>query len=76
VYSWQGLAAPKGLPAAVKDKLAKAAVAAMNDPAVKQRMLEQGLEIVASTPAEFTAFQAKEWTRWKTLIDTRKISAD
>ncbi|CAN7212534.1 tripartite tricarboxylate transporter substrate binding protein [Pseudorhodoferax sp. LjRoot39] len=76
VYSWQGLAAPKGLPAAVKDKLAKAAVAAMNDPAVKQRMLEQGLEIVASTPAEFTAFQAKEWARWKTLIDTRKISAD
>ena len=76
VYSWQGLAAPKGLPAAVKDKLAKAAIAAMNDPAVKQRMLEQGLEIVASTPAEFTAFQAKEWTRWKTLIDTRKISAD
>ncbi|PZP91076.1 MAG: LacI family transcriptional regulator [Variovorax paradoxus] len=76
VYSWQGLAAPKGLPAAVKDKLAKAAVASMNDPAVKQRMLEQGLEIVASTPAEFTAFQAKEWARWKTLIDTRKISAD
>ena len=76
VYSWQGLAAPKGLPAAVKDKLAKAAVAAMHDPAVKQRMLEQGLEIVACTPAEFTAFQAKEWARWKTLIDTRKISAD
>ncbi|MGC3984602.1 MAG: tripartite tricarboxylate transporter substrate binding protein [Pseudorhodoferax sp.] len=76
VYSWQGMAAPKGLPAAVKDKLAKAAVASMNDPAVKQRMLEQGLEIVASTPAEFTAFQAKEWARWKTLIDTRKISAD
>lgn len=76
VYSWQGLAAPKGLPAAVKDKLAKAAVAAINDPAVKQRMVEQGLEIVGSTPAEFTAFQAKEWVRWKTLIDTRKISAD
>nr|WP_145551643.1 tripartite tricarboxylate transporter substrate binding protein [Variovorax boronicumulans] len=76
VYSWQGLAAPKGLPAAVKDKLAKAAVAAINDPAVKQRMVEQGLEIVGSTPAEFTAFQAKEWARWKTLIDTRKISAD
>lgn len=76
VYSWQGLAAPKGLPAAVKDKLAAAAVAAMNDPAVKQRMMDQGLEIVASTPAEFTAFQAKEWARWKSLIDTRKISAD
>lgn len=76
VYSWQGLAAPKGLPPAVKEKLAAAAVAAINDPEVKKRMLEQGLEIVASTPAEFTAFQAREWNRWKTLIDTRKISAD
>ena len=76
VYSWQGLAAPKGLPPAVKDKLAHAAIAAINDPGVKKRMLEQGLEVVASTPAEFTAFQAKEWARWKTLIDTRKITAD
>ena len=76
VYSWQGLAAPKGLPPAVKGKLAEAAVAAINDPEVKKRMVEQGLEIVASTPAEFTAFQAREWTRWKTLIETRKITAD
>lgn len=76
VYSWQGLAAPKGLPPAVKEKLAEAAIAAINDPEVKKRMVEQGLEIVASTPAEFTAFQAREWARWKTLIDTRKITAD
>ena len=76
VYSWQGLAAPKGLPPAVKAKLSEAAIAAINDPEVKKRMVEQGLEIVASTPAEFTAFQAREWVRWKTLIETRKITAD
>jgi len=76
VYSWQGLAAPKGLPLSVKDKLAAAAIAAINDPEVKKRMVDQGLEIVASTPAEFTAFQAREWARWKTLIETRKITAD
>ena len=29
VYSWQGMAAPKGLPAAVKQKLAEAAIAAI-----------------------------------------------
>ncbi|KAB2892641.1 MAG: tripartite tricarboxylate transporter substrate binding protein [Burkholderiaceae bacterium] len=76
VYSWQGMAAPKGLPAAVKEKLAAAAIAAINEPAVKQRMLEQGLEIVASTPAEFADFQAREWARWKQVIEQRKISAD
>ena len=76
VYSWQGMAAPKGLPAAVKQKLAEAAIAAINDPAVKKRMLDQGLEIVASTPEAFTAYQAREFARWKTVIETRKITTD
>ncbi|MBS0452448.1 MAG: tripartite tricarboxylate transporter substrate binding protein [Proteobacteria bacterium] len=76
VYSWQGLAAPRGLPAAVKGKIADAAIAAMKDPGVQQRMTEQGLEIVANTPAEFTAFQAKEFARWKVLIDKRGIKLD
>ncbi|MDA7415268.1 tripartite tricarboxylate transporter substrate binding protein [Xenophilus arseniciresistens] len=76
VYSWQGLAAPKGLPPAVKDKLGAAAVAAINAPEVKKRMLDLGLEIVASTPAQFTAYQAQEYKRWKQLIETRKISVD
>lgn len=76
VYSWQGLAGPKGLPADVKDKLAHAAIAAIRDPEVAKRFTEQGLDIVASTPAEFTAFQARENARWKTLIQTRKITID
>lgn len=76
VYSWQGMAAPKGLPASVKQKLADAAIAAINDPAVKKRMLDLGLEIVASTPEAFTAYQAREFARWKTVIETRRITAD
>ncbi|MDB5850797.1 MAG: hypothetical protein JWP29_4549 [Rhodoferax sp.] len=76
VYSWQGLAAPKGLPPAVREKIAAAAIAAMRDPVVAARMTEQGLEVVANTPAQFTAFQAQEFARWKTLIETRKITAD
>ncbi|MDQ0040004.1 Bug family tripartite tricarboxylate transporter substrate binding protein [Variovorax boronicumulans] len=76
VYSWQGMAAPKGLPPALKKKLSDAVIAAMQDPETKKRMLDQGLEIVASTPEDFTAFQLREWARWKTLIETRHITAD
>ena len=76
VYSWQGMAAPRGLPPTTKKKLSDAVIAAMQDPETKKRMLDQGLEIVASTPEDFTAFQLREWTRWKTLIDTRHITAD
>ena len=53
VYSWQAVAAPKGLPADVKAKLHAAIVAALNDPAVKDKLLEQGFEIVANTPEQF-----------------------
>ena len=76
VYSWQAVAAPKGLPADVKGKLHAAVVAALNDPAVKPKLLELGFEIVGNTPEQFAAFQASENARWKQLIETRKITAD
>ncbi len=76
IYSWQGLAAPRGLPAEVKKKLADAAIQAISEPALKKRLTEQGMEIVANTPEEFAAFQAREYARWKTLIETRRITAD
>lgn len=76
VYSWQGIAAPKGLPADVKTKLHAALVAALNDPQVKAEFTKIGIEVVANTPAQFAAFQQAEYTRWKHVIETRKISID
>ena len=76
VYSWQAVAAPKGLPADIKAKLHAGVVAALNAPDVKAKLLEQGFEIVGNTPEQFTAFQAAEFARWKKLIEDRKITAD
>lgn len=76
VYSWQAIAAPKGLPNDIKTKLHAAIVAGLNDPTVKPRLLDLGFEIVGNTPAQFTAYQAAEFARWKQLIESRKISAD
>jgi tripartite-type tricarboxylate transporter receptor subunit TctC len=76
VYSWQAIAAPRGLPADIKAKLHTAIAAALNDPQIKPKLLELGFEIVANTPEQFTAFQAVECTRWKKLIETRNIKAD
>jgi tripartite-type tricarboxylate transporter receptor subunit TctC len=76
VYSWQGIAAPRGLPADVRARLHAAIVAALNDPAVKPKLLEVGFEIVANSPEQFAAFQQAESSRWKQLIETRKITAD
>ena len=76
VYSWQAVAAPKGLPADIKAKLHQAIVAALNDPAVKPKLLDLGFEIVGNTPEQFTAFQASEFARWKRVIEVGKITAD
>ena len=76
VYSWQALAAPKGLPADIKTKLHDAIVAGLNDPKVKESLLNLGFEIVGNTPEQFTAFQAAEFARWKKVIETGKITAD
>ncbi len=76
VYSWQAVAAPKGLPADIKTKLHDAIVAGLNDPAVKPKLLDLGFEIVGNTPEQFTAFQAAEFARWKKVIELGKITAD
>jgi tripartite-type tricarboxylate transporter receptor subunit TctC len=76
VYSWQAIAAPKGLPAEVKAKLYAAIVSSLNDPQVKPKLLDLGFEIVANTPEQFTAFQSVEFARWKKLIQSRNIQAD
>jgi len=76
VYSWQAIAAPRGLPADIKAKLHAAILAGLNEPQTKAKLQELGFEIVANTPEQFTAYQAAEFGRWKKLIETRKISAD
>jgi len=76
VYSWQAVVAPKGLPADVRAKAHGAIVAALNDPAVKQQFTDIGLEVVANSPEQFAAFQAREYARWQKVIETGNIKAD
>jgi len=76
VYSWQALAAPKGLPAPVKAKIHAAAVDSLKDPAVAKQLTDQGFEIVADTPEHFAKFQQQELARWKKVIETGKITAN
>ena len=76
VYSWQGIAAPAGLPAALRTQIAQALQAALNDPALQSKNAEVGIETVANTPEQAQAFQKREFARWKRVIETRKITAD
>ncbi len=76
VYSWQGVAAPKGLPADVKSRLHGAIVNALKDEKMQQKLNEQGFEVVANSPEQFTQFENQELKRWKTVIEQGKITAE
>ncbi|MCD2512208.1 tripartite tricarboxylate transporter substrate binding protein [Acidovorax sp. D4N7] len=76
VYSWQGIAAPKNLPADVKAQLHGGLMKALRDPALTKQFTDVGLEVVANSPEEFTQFQAKEYARWKQVIETGGITAN
>mgnify|MGYP003705483265 CR=1 FL=1 len=76
VYSWQAIAGPKGMPVDIKAKLSSALMEALNDKSVRDRFVDVGFEIVASTPEQFASFQASEFARWKKVIESRGITAD
>ncbi|THC46316.1 LacI family transcriptional regulator [Massilia sp. Mn16-1_5] len=76
IFSWQAVAAPKGLPKDVKVKLHDAVVAALNEPDIKGKLVEQGFEVVANSPEQFEKFLAVELARWKNVIEVGKITAD
>jgi tripartite-type tricarboxylate transporter receptor subunit TctC len=76
VYSWQAVVAPAGLPAEVREMLHTALVQALNDADVRQRMTEQGIEVVANTPEQFRRFLQQELARWKAVIETGRITID
>lgn len=73
VYSWQAIAAPKGLPKDVKAKLHTTIVDVLRDPQIKDKLNEQGFEVVASTPEQFAKFQQQELARWRDVITNGKI---
>ncbi|MDF3862133.1 tripartite tricarboxylate transporter substrate-binding protein, partial [Achromobacter denitrificans] len=74
--TWLGLVAPAGVPKGIVDKLQAAVRAEFDDPAVRKRLLGQGVIPVASAPQEFSAFLDSEIKRWAQVIKTAGIQAN
>src|SRR5207244_9127712 len=64
---WHGFWVPTGTPSDIIARLNAAAVYAMTDPAVRRRIVDQGMEIRPpdqQTPAARDAFQRAEIAKW------------
>ncbi|MBU4611441.1 tripartite tricarboxylate transporter substrate binding protein [Achromobacter sp. GG226] len=76
VYSWQGIAAPKGLPDDVRTQLNQALVSVLTSDDFRQKMDKIGFQVVANSPEEATAYQREEAARWKKVIDAGNVSPE
>ncbi len=74
--AWFGLAAPKGTPKAVIERLNRETVAIIRDPAIQKRLIEIGFEPWATSADEFRDFIAGETQKWTKIIARAGIKAN
>jgi tripartite-type tricarboxylate transporter receptor subunit TctC len=65
---WYGLCAPNGTPAEIIDKLEKALLAGVPDPAFQSRLAGLGIERGSMTTAEFGKFITAEIEKWAKVV--------
>lgn len=75
-YTWNALFAPKDTPKEVVDRLNSAAVKAMADPGVAERMKEFSATIVASSPEGLGAHVKAEVAKWTPVVKDANVQMD
>jgi tripartite-type tricarboxylate transporter receptor subunit TctC len=74
VSSWYAFFAPAKTPVAIIRKMHADTVAALNNPATKQKLELLGVVVRGSTPEELTAFLKSEMDKWGPVIKAAGIS--
>jgi tripartite-type tricarboxylate transporter receptor subunit TctC len=73
---WWGLAGPAGLPQNVIDKLYKATMTILDDPATQKRFIELGLIITPMNTKDFNAFTVTELAKWTKIVKDSGATAN
>ncbi len=75
-WPWQGFVAPTKTPAEIIAKLHDTYVAAVNDPVVRQKLIDAGLEPLQSSPQEFADYRRREAAKWAEVVKKAGIALD
>jgi tripartite-type tricarboxylate transporter receptor subunit TctC len=73
VNVWFGMQVPAGTPKPIVDKLNRDIVTLLKEPDVVQRFRGQGVEVVASSPEQFSTLVRSEVAKWTQLIKDANI---
>lgn len=74
--TWYGLIVPTGTPPAIVTRLNAELNRVLTDPAMVQRLLEQGVEARPGPPAALTEMIVSETERWRKVIKSAGITAE
>jgi tripartite-type tricarboxylate transporter receptor subunit TctC len=74
--AWYGLLAPRGTSPAIVAKISATLVKALETPAVREKLLAQGVEPVGGTPQQFRAFLRVEMDKWGKVVRDAGIRAE
>ncbi len=75
VKSWTGLFAPRGTPEDIVSRVSATLREALGDPAMRDKLGEQGIEPQTCTPGELDRFVRDEFATWEPVIRAANISA-
>ena len=70
---WWGMLGPAAMAADLTAKISKDCAAALNSPAVKQRLDNLGAAVAGTTPAEFDKYIRAEYQKWGPIIKAAGI---
>lgn len=73
VSSFLGLATTAGTPPAIVDRLNREVRLALDQPDIRKRLQDLGGEARASSPEEMRQYIEREISKWKRVVDARKI---
>lgn len=73
---WYGVLAPAATPRDIVTKLHAGVVRALQNPDVRQRLLNDGAEPVGGSPEEFTAYLRSETAKWAKVIQAAGIKPE
>jgi tripartite-type tricarboxylate transporter receptor subunit TctC len=74
--TWNGLYGPAGMAPELVQKIAADATQALNDGAVRERLVAAGSDMVLNTPQQFQAYLRSEVTRWGQVIKAADIKPE
>lgn len=74
--SWYGIVVPAGTPRAAIDRLSKEVITIVHSADITNRLNEEAVIPVGSTPEEFSAYIKKELARWAKVIKSTGIALE